>query len=94
MLVTGTFDQILTYMGFSLGIFPVITIAGVFKLRNTGKSKIRLPGYPVTALIYILTGTAILLLSYFERPAESSIALFTVLVGIPVYFCFRRKNPL
>jgi APA family basic amino acid/polyamine antiporter len=94
MVVTGTFDQILTYMGFSLGIFPIISIAGVFKLRKAGKSNIHLPGFPLTALIYIITGTAILLLSYFERPVESSIALFTVLTGIPVYYYFKRKNSL
>jgi APA family basic amino acid/polyamine antiporter len=92
MVVTGTFDQILTYMGFALGIFPVITVAGVFKLRKTGESKVRLPGFPVTALIYMFTGAGILLLSYFERPVESSIALFTVLIGIPVYYYFKRKS--
>jgi APA family basic amino acid/polyamine antiporter len=94
MVMSGTFDQILTYMGFSLGIFPIITISGVFKLRKTGKSKLRLPGFPVTALVYILTGTAMLLLSYFERPVESSVALFTVMIGIPVYYIFKKQQSL
>ena len=36
MVLSGTFDQILTYMGFALGIFPLLAVAGVFKLRAEG----------------------------------------------------------
>jgi APA family basic amino acid/polyamine antiporter len=31
---SGTFEQVLTYMGFSLGIFPILTVIGVFRLRK------------------------------------------------------------
>ena len=34
----------------------------------------------------------ILVLSFLERPIESSIALLTVLIGIPFYFIFKRKR--
>jgi len=88
--LSGTFDQVLTYMGFSLGIFPIMAVAGVYKLRHSGVKATRFPGYPITAVIYVVSGTAMLLLSYFERPVESSIALVTVLVGIPVYYLFRK----
>ncbi len=36
IVVSGSFDQILTYMGFSLGIFPLFAVLGVFKLRTEG----------------------------------------------------------
>ncbi|NJO68097.1 MAG: amino acid permease [Bacteroidetes bacterium] len=45
--ITGTFDQILTYMGFSLSIFLLLTIAGAIKLRMTGGSIFKIPGYPI-----------------------------------------------
>jgi APA family basic amino acid/polyamine antiporter len=51
-----------------------------------------MPGYPVTQIIYILTGFLILLLSYLERPMESSIATLTVLAGIPAYYLFKSRN--
>jgi APA family basic amino acid/polyamine antiporter len=35
-----------------------------------------------------------LVLSYLQRPVESSIALLTIFSGIPVYLYFRRKNQL
>ncbi|UCD23254.1 MAG: amino acid permease, partial [Gemmatimonadota bacterium] len=34
MVLSGTFDQILTYMGFCLGIFPILAVLGVFKLSE------------------------------------------------------------
>ena len=91
MVLSGTFDQILTYMGFSLGIFPILAVMGVFKLRFLRKSKYKLPGYPIIPMIYILSGLSILLLAYFERPIESSIAILTVIAGIPAFFIFKKR---
>jgi len=92
LVLSGSFEQILTYMGFALGIFPVITVIGVWKLRKDNPGALRLKGFPVTQVIYIIAGVMILVLSFLERPAESSIALLTVLVGIPAYMLFRRKS--
>jgi len=91
-ILTGTFDQILTYMGFSLGIFPILTIAGSFKIRRNKKISIRIPGFPLPQLIYMSTGIIILVLSFMERLVESSIALLTVAAGIPAYLLFKRYN--
>jgi len=92
MVLSGTFEQVLTYMGFALGIFPLLTVAGVFKLRRNNPSSIRLPGFPLTQIIYILAGLMILVLSFFERPIESSVASLTVIIGIPAYYLFKKRN--
>lgn len=90
MVFFGTFDQLLTYMGFSLGIFPLLAVLGVFKLRRSGRSAVRLPGYPVAPSLYLLIGASILVLSFLERPKESLVAVATALAGIPVYLFFKR----
>jgi len=90
LVLFGTFDQILTYMGFSLGIFPILSVIGVFKLRRSGQSVFKLPGFPVVPLIYVLAGAAILALGFMQRPVESSIALGMVLIGIPVFWIFKK----
>jgi APA family basic amino acid/polyamine antiporter len=92
MALSGTFDQILTYLGFSLGIFPILAVAGVFKLRITGKSKMKLKGYPVIHSVFIIASLSILSLAYSERPVESSIAIATILIGIPFYYVMKRKE--
>jgi APA family basic amino acid/polyamine antiporter len=92
LALSGSFEQVLTYMGFALGIFPILTVLGVFRLRKENKGGIKLPGYPFTQIIYILAGIMILILSFLERPAESSIALAVVAAGIPAYLFFRKAG--
>ncbi|RKY86552.1 amino acid permease, partial [candidate division KSB1 bacterium] len=91
MVLSGTFEQILTYMGFSLGIFPILSVSGIFRLRSKLGSKYKLPGYPLVQLIYIISGVFILFLSFLQRPVESSIAILTVSAGVPVYFIFKKR---
>ena len=94
LALSGTFEQVLTYMGFALGIFPILTVFGVFKLRKTNKSASRLPGYPITQILYISAGVMILVLSFLERPVESGIAMITVLIGIPAYYLFKKNGTI
>jgi APA family basic amino acid/polyamine antiporter len=92
MVMSGTFDQILTYMGFCLGIFPIVAVIGVFKLRKSKASTYRMPLYPVVPLVFICVSLLILVLAYLERPVESSIGLATVAVGIPLYAFFSNAR--
>jgi len=92
MVLSGTFEQILIYMGFSLGIFPIIAVLGVLKLRQSGKSVLKMPGYPYVQLIFMAVGILMLVLSYLERPVESLIAILTVFSGVPFYYWFKRKR--
>jgi basic amino acid/polyamine antiporter, APA family len=88
MVVSGTFDQILTYMGFALGMFPILAVAGIFRLRKQNKDYLKMPGFPVVQIIFLAASIGMLMLSFFERPVESGIALGTVLLGLPAYWYF------
>jgi APA family basic amino acid/polyamine antiporter len=90
-VISGTFDQIITFLSFSLGIFPILVVLGVFKLRMQKQSVMRMPGYPVLPAFFILSSAIILVLAFLERPVESSIALGIVLAGIPTFFLLRRS---
>lgn len=92
LTLSGTFEQVLTYMGFALGIFPILTVAGIFLQRKNNPDAIKLPGFPFVQLIYIAAGLMILVLSFLERPVESSIASFTVIAGIPAYYLFKKNS--
>ncbi len=91
MVLSGTFDQILTYMAFSLGIFPLLAVIGVFRLRRRERVGYRMPGYPVVPVLYLLAGVSILVLGFLERPVPSSIAVLTVAAGVPAYVLFKKK---
>jgi APA family basic amino acid/polyamine antiporter len=88
-VASGSFKQILTYMGFSLGIFPLLAVFGVFKLRKQGLLPYRMPGYPILPSFYLLAGAGILCLGFLESPVPSLIALATVAAGIPAYYLFK-----
>ncbi len=91
MVVSGTFDQILTYMGFCLGIFPLFAVIGIFRFTACGQGTP--PRWVLgVAVLFAVVSFAILVLAFLERPFESSIAIVTVLVGIPLYFWFRHRN--
>jgi APA family basic amino acid/polyamine antiporter len=88
MVLTGTFEQLLTYIGFALGIFPWMTVLGVLLLRR------RAPGherpyrvwlYPLTPLFYLATMTAVLAVAFLNSPWTSLVAIATVLAGLPAY---------
>jgi APA family basic amino acid/polyamine antiporter len=79
-------------MGFSLGIFPILAVLGLFKLRRSGRSAYLMPGYPFVPVAFVLVSTGILVLAFFERPVESSIAITMVLVGIPVFLIFKKTG--
>jgi APA family basic amino acid/polyamine antiporter len=86
------FFLIVTQLGFALGIFPILTVIGVLKLRKEQPAAIKMGGFPFTQIIYVATGVGILVLAYLERPVESSIALLTVITGIPAYYIFKRTT--
>ncbi len=51
-----------------------------------------MPGFPYIPGIYLFVATTILILGFFERPVESSIAIGTVLLGIPAYLVFAANK--
>ncbi|MEA3461940.1 MAG: amino acid permease [Bacteroidota bacterium] len=90
-ILSGTFDQIITLLSFSLGIFPILAVAGVFKIRMQGKTAYRTPWYPVPQVLFIIFSLVILVLAYLERPVESSVSLGIIFAGFPVYYLLKKR---
>lgn len=91
-VASGTFEQIITFLSFSLGIFPILAVTGVFKLRMKKQSAMKMPGYPVLPAFFILSSLVILILAFLERPLESSIALGLIVLGIPAFYVLKQKS--
>jgi APA family basic amino acid/polyamine antiporter len=56
LIVTGTFEDIILYVGFTLSLFTLLTVAGIFIFR-ANQPNIERPyktwGYPVTPIIFL-----------------------------------------
>ena len=93
LVTVGSFEQLLVYMGFALGIFPWLAIAGLFiaRRRSVGESGVvKVPGYPFLPLFFLVTTLGLMVVAFINRPLESSAALVTIAAGIPVYFIWVR----
>jgi APA family basic amino acid/polyamine antiporter len=95
--VTGAYgnlySNLLDYVVSAALLFYILTIAGVFRLRALrprAERPYRAFGYPVVPALYMLSATAILAVLFVYRPATTFPGVVIVLIGVPVFFAFKR----
>ena len=94
LTLSGTYEQLFTYVMFASLLFGAAAGFAVFRLRRTQPHHprpYRAWGYPVVPAIFVLGAGAFVLNTLFERPVESLFGLGLVLLGIPVYLYQRRS---
>ncbi|OLE55690.1 MAG: amino acid transporter [Acidobacteria bacterium 13_1_20CM_3_53_8] len=87
------YSDLLDYVVFSVLIFYVLTIIGLFILRSKkpdAPRPYRAFGYPIIPALYIIAATAIMLVLLLYKTKTSWPGLAIVLTGIPVYFIWRK----
>ncbi|CUT02323.1 APC family permease [Candidatus Chrysopegis kryptomonas] len=93
--LTGTFEQLFTYVIFGEWLFFTLVAGAVFVLR-VKKPDIPRPyktwGYPITPLIFILSALFISINTLIEEPKNSIIGLFIIALGIPFYIYWKKKS--
>ena len=93
LAASGTFEQLLTYVVFVGWIFYALGAACVFVLRRTRPDTprpFRVPGYPWTPLLFIVAAAALVINTIATQPGRAAIGISVVLLGLPVYFVWRR----
>jgi APA family basic amino acid/polyamine antiporter len=89
------YGNLLDYVVFSVLIFYVLTIAGVFVLRRKrpdAPRPYRALGYPYLPVVYILAAAVILSVLLLYKTSTTWPGLLIVLTGIPVYFVWRARG--
>ena len=94
-ILTGTFESILIYSGFTMGLNTFLAVLGLFILRIK-KPELARPyktwGYPLTPIIFLsLTGWTLVYL-LIDKPKESMLGLLTVAIGVAVYFVSEKMS--
>jgi APA family basic amino acid/polyamine antiporter len=93
LVVVGTFEQLLIYIGFALNIFPWLAIFGLFLARKRGignRTAAKIWGYPLVPAFYLVSSFTLMIIAYIQRPMESTAAVVTILAGIPIYFLWTK----
>jgi APA family basic amino acid/polyamine antiporter len=95
LCLSGTYGDLLDYVIFAVLIFFTLTILGIFILRKK-RPDIPRPykafGYPVIPAIYIATTVIIMIILLIYKPDYTFPGLGIVLIGIPVFYFWRRFN--
>ncbi|MFZ5448976.1 MAG: APC family permease [Thermodesulfobacteriota bacterium] len=93
MVLTASFENLLIFIGFTLSLFSLITVAGLIVLRHGQPAPnltYRTLGYPLTPIFFILCNLWIVLFSILNKPAVSLTGLAAVLSGVFLYLFFKR----
>jgi APA family basic amino acid/polyamine antiporter len=95
LCLSGTYTQLLNFVIFAAVAFYMITAIGLFTLRRKLPDvprPVRAPGYPWLPAVYVvLTGLISLnLLVQDATQTYSALGLGLVLIGVPVYYLWRR----
>jgi basic amino acid/polyamine antiporter, APA family len=94
LTLSGSYNDLLDYVIFAVLLFYILTIAGLFVLRRTRpemERPYRAFGYPVLPAAYIVVAGLIEILLLLYKPSYTWPGLIIVLLGLPVYFVWRRK---
>jgi APA family basic amino acid/polyamine antiporter len=94
LCISGSYSQLLDYIICSEMIFYILTIASLFVLRvkrPDADRPYKAFGYPVLPAIYIVMAAWICVVLLRYKPQYTWPGLLIVLLGIPVYFLWRRN---
>ncbi|HJS48201.1 MAG TPA: amino acid permease [Gemmatimonadales bacterium] len=83
---------------FVLGIFPFYTlaVAAVFVLRRRRpdlERPYKVWGYPVVPLLFLVSSVGMVVNALVTRPVDTGITFGIILLGLPVYWVWRRLRP-
>jgi APA family basic amino acid/polyamine antiporter len=95
LTLSGSYNDLLDYVIFAVLLFYILTIAGIFRLRRTrpdAERPYRALGYPVLPAAYMAAAGLIEILLLFYKPSYTWPGLIIVLLGVPVYFVWRKKE--
>lgn len=95
LTLTGTYDQLFTYVIFASWLFYALGTFGIFVLRRKrpdAPRPYRTIGYPFVPMAFVIVAVWFVYNTVITDPRDSLIGLGLVLLGLPAYFYWRKKQ--
>lgn len=94
LVITGTFESIISYFFFIVIVFIALTVASVFILRRRERSAAgrRIPFYPFTPLFFLALVAVLLVLIAARNPRQAFLGTAVVALGAPVYYLIFSRH--
>ncbi len=93
LALSGTYSDLLNYVIFAAVLFYFLTVLALFRLRRIrpdAERPYRAVGYPWMPGIYMVAMGLLMVDLLVESPLYTWPGLIIVLIGVPVYFAWRR----
>jgi APA family basic amino acid/polyamine antiporter len=93
LVLTGSYEALLTYAMFAAWIFYAMAVAGVIVLRRKvpdAERPYRMWGYPVTPVVFIAIAAWFVGNTIVTKPGPSLIGLLLIAAGAPVYYLWHK----
>jgi len=94
LVLSGSFEQLLTYVVFMSWVWFALAALAIFKYRRSepdAHRPFRCPGYPVTPLLFVLSAWVIVANTVMSQPKQSLIGLGITVLGVPAYLWWRSR---
>jgi APA family basic amino acid/polyamine antiporter len=94
LTLTGSYDQLFTYVIFASWIFYALGAAGIFIMRRkipNANRAYRVPGYPIVPILFVVVATWFVVNTVINQTADSMVGLLLLVAGIPFYMYWERK---
>jgi APA family basic amino acid/polyamine antiporter len=94
LVLTGTFERLVTYTGFAVVLFAGIAVLALFVLRRRepdAPRPFRALGYPVGPGLFVVASAAMVINAIWREPLPSLGGMAILAAGIPVYWLFQRR---
>ncbi|HYH08836.1 MAG TPA: amino acid permease [Thermoanaerobaculia bacterium] len=89
--LSGTYEQILSYVVAVDFIFFGLTGLALFVFRRSGaKAAFRTPGHPVTTIVFTAACWLVVIGTFARAPVNSTIGVAILLAGLPAYWWWSR----
>jgi basic amino acid/polyamine antiporter, APA family len=89
LIITSTFDQIMTLLGFSLSLFTIMPVVGLivlrFRMKHNGEPFYHTFGYPWVPFFFIIVEGGMALYVFTGKPVQSLIGIAVAATGFAIY---------
>jgi amino acid transporter len=95
LALSGTYDQLFTYVIFAQFVFYALSAGAVIVLRRRAPQvarPYRTWGYPITPLVFIAFALWLVANTIAESPRESAVGAGLILLGLPGYWYWNRDG--
>jgi APA family basic amino acid/polyamine antiporter len=95
LCLSGKYGDLLDFIIFTVLLFYILTIAGIFILRKK-QPQLERPykafGYPFIPFIYLLLASSICIILLITKTTFAGGGLLIVLIGLPIYYIIQKKH--